>query len=92
MRYMVIERFKPGRVRAIYERARNEGRMLPDGLEYIDSWVSRGLDVCFQLMECDDEQLLERWFRHWSDLADFEVIPVVFSTEASSLALGPDPS
>ena len=86
MRYMVIERFKQGKVAAVYERAAQEGRMLPEGLKYIDSWVSSNLDVCFQLMECDEETLFERWISAWRDLAEFEIVPVIGSDEASELA------
>lgn len=87
MRYMVIERFKDGCAKAIYERARESGRMLPDGLEYVESWVSTKLDMCWQLMECADVTLLEEWFRRWEDLVEFELVPVVSSAEASALAL-----
>ncbi len=86
MRYMIIERFKQGKVAAIYERAAQEGRMLPEGLKYIDSWVSSNLDVCFQLMECEEEALFERWISAWCDLTEFEVIPVIGSDEALKLA------
>lgn len=87
MRYMVVERFKPDSAKAIYERVRERGRMLPSGLAYLDSWVSSSLDVCFQLMECEDEQLFEEWFSCWNDLTEFEVIPVVSSAQASTLAV-----
>ena len=90
MRYMVVERFKNGAAKAIYKRARERGRMLPDGLEYVDGWVSANLDACFQLMDCENESLFTEWFRSWSDLVEFEVVPVVSSAEASVLALGPD--
>ncbi len=88
MRYMVVERFKNGAAKAIYKRARERGRMLPVGLEYVDGWVSAKLDVCFQLMDCENESLFAEWFRSWSDLTEFEVVPVVSSAEASALALG----
>ena len=88
MRYMVIERFKHGRARAIYERARDKGRLLPQGLEYETSWVSSELDLCFQLMECADDTLFDEWIRQWNDLVDFEVIPVISSEEASAAILG----
>ena len=88
MRYMVVERFKPDSVKTVYERGREQGRMLPNGLEYLDSWVSSSLDVCFQLMECENEQLFEEWFRCWNDLVEFEVIPVISSAQASTLAVG----
>jgi hypothetical protein len=83
MLYMVIERYLagPGRV---YERAASHGRMLPDGLAYIDSWVVDGsLDRCFQLMETDDPALFEVWTRRWHDLVEFEVFPVVTSADAA---------
>jgi len=84
---MVIERFRKGRTKEIYFRARERGRLLPDGLRYVDSWISLELDMCFQLMECDDSDLLYEWFRKWEDLAEFELIPVVSSAEASAMVL-----
>ena len=88
MRYKVVERFKGRDAKSIYERVRERGRMLPDGLAYVDGWVSAKLDVCFQLMDCEDERLFAEWFRAWRDLVEFEVVPVVSSAEASRLALG----
>jgi hypothetical protein len=88
VRYMVIERFKQGQARAIYERARDKGRLLPQGLEYEASWVSSELDLCFQLMECTDDNLFDEWMRRWNDLVDFEVIPVISSEDASAAILG----
>ncbi len=81
---MVVEHFKEGKARKIYRRAEESGRMLPNGLRYIDSWVSAR---CFQLMECDDERLLEQWIDHWRDLVEFEVVPVTTSTDAASRVL-----
>lgn len=87
MRYMVIETFTQG-PRPIYERAARQGRMLPDGLIYIDSWIdAERLDRCFQLMETDDPALFDEWFSHWSDLGTIEVVPVIGSAEASQRAL-----
>ena len=88
MRYMVVERFKPGASRAVYERARERGRMLPAGLAYIESWVSQDLRACYQLMECGDAALFDQWTRHWDDLIEFEIVPVVTSEEAARLASG----
>jgi hypothetical protein len=84
MLFMVIERYRAGDPRPVYDRARERGRLLPDGLRYVDSWVDAGFTRCFQLMECDDLTLLMRWVSDWSDLVDFEVVPVVTSAEASS--------
>ena len=85
---MIVERFLQG-PRPVYERAAREGRMLPDGLTYVDSWVDERLDRCFQLMETDDARLLEEWTAHWSDLAEFEVVPVITSAEATARVRGP---
>lgn len=87
MRYMVIEEFKPGMVRAIYERLRETGRQMPAGLTYVGSWITDDLTRCYQVMECDDPRLLDEWISHWTDLMDFEVIPVIGSDEAKKLAL-----
>ena len=84
MRYMVIETFRHGPA-PVYARAAERGRLLPPGLEYLESWVDqRGLDRCFQLMESERPELFERWTAEWSDLVDFEVIPVIDSDEAAA--------
>ncbi len=81
--FMVIERFKDGQPRPVYERAAT-GRLMPDGLRYVDSWVEANFARCFQLMECDDLTLLMTWIANWSDLVDFEVVPVVTSAQAAA--------
>jgi hypothetical protein len=86
MRYMVIETFTQG-ARPVYERARDRGRMLPDGLRYVESWVEEGLGRCFQLMEADDPALLAAWTAEWADLAEFEIVPVLASADAAARAL-----
>jgi hypothetical protein len=83
MTFMIIERFKNGDAAPVYRRFGERGRMLPDGLKYIDSWVDHANARCFQLMECDDERLLEEWTAHWSDLVDFEIVRVMSSKEAA---------
>jgi hypothetical protein len=84
---MVVERFTQGAA-PVYERATEQGRLLPDGLVYLDSWVDERLDRCFQLMETDDPALFDEWTARWSDLAEFEVVPVLTSAEASTRVLG----
>ena len=79
--YMIVERFKDAP--AVYRRFRERGRMAPDGLTYVSSWVDEGIERCFQLMETDDPRLLEEWMANWRDLVDFEVYPVVTSQEAA---------
>lgn len=83
MLYMVVERFKAGAVPEIYRRARAQGRKLPPGLEYVDSWVDLNYTRCFQLMRTDEPALFERWKNAWADLVDFEVVPVRTSGEAA---------
>lgn len=75
-KYMVVERFKPGCWDAAYERFLTEGRLLPDGLHYLNSWSNQELSVCYQLMETDDENLFTEWFSSWNDLVDFELVKV----------------
>lgn len=87
MRYMVIETFRRG-PRPVYERARDRGRMLPEGLRYVESWVDEGLGRCFQLMETDDPALFETWTTEWDDLAEFEIVPVLASADAAARVLG----
>jgi hypothetical protein len=82
MRYMVVERFTNG-PRPVYERAAEQGRMLPEGLRYVDSWIDERLDRCFQLMETDDRRLLDEWTARWSDLVEFEIVSVLTSSEAA---------
>ena len=83
MLFMVIERFKNRDATPVYERYRERGRMMPDGLSYIDSWVEPDFARCFQLMECDDPKLLQQWTNNWQDLVDFEIVPVVESKEVA---------
>lgn len=82
MLYMVVERYKPGAAVEIYRRAQEQGRLLPDGLEYVASWVALDFNSCFQLMQTDDEKLFDEWCSRWQDLCDFEIIPVRTSAEA----------
>ncbi len=81
MLFMVIEHFKERNAAAVYRRAQQEGRMLPDGLTYVGSWVEANFRRCFQLMECDDPRLFQQWVVQWQDLVEFEIVPVVPSKE-----------
>ena len=81
MKFMVIERFRNRDAVAVYRRFRDQGRMMPEGLKYIDSWVEPNFDRCFQLMECDDPRLFQEWILRWHDLMEFEIVPVVSSQE-----------
>lgn len=83
MLFMVIENFKDGKTKEIYRRYNEKGRMMPEGLKYVDSWVEANFERCFQLMECDDLCLLQQWVLQWQDLGDFEIVPVVPSKKTA---------
>jgi hypothetical protein len=82
MLYMVIERFKEGTALEIYRRFREKGRMMPEGLEYISSWIDLSFKTCWQLMQTEDFALFDKWTTNWRDLVDFEIVPVRTSAEA----------
>jgi hypothetical protein len=81
--YMIVERFRDAR--AVYRRFEEHGRMAPDGLVYLSSWVDHKVERCFQLMETDDRRLIDQWMANWSDIVDFEVYPVMSSSEAATM-------
>lgn len=86
MRYMVVERYRHG-PEPVYARVAERGRMLPPGLEFVESWVDeRTLCRCFQVVETDDPALIDRWIEGWADLVEFEVVPVIGSAEAAARA------
>ena len=82
MQYMIIERFKNRDPIPVYRRFRSQGRLAPEGLRYISSWVDEQLECCFQLMETADPRLLDQWMASWSDIVQFDVYPVISSSEA----------
>ena len=84
MLFMVIERFRNRDAGAVYRRFRERGRMLPEGLKYVESWTEANFDRCFQLMECEEPRLFEEWVSHWQDLVEFEIVPVLTSKEAAA--------
>jgi hypothetical protein len=80
---MIIERFKNRDPVPVYSRFRDRGRLAPEGLQYVSSWVDEELEHCFQLMETDDRKLLDEWIANWSDIVEFEIYPVISSKEAA---------
>jgi Protein of unknown function (DUF3303) len=82
MLYMIIETFYPGKVKQLYKRFEEKGRMLPEGLVYLGSWINEELSTCYQVMEADTREKIDEWISHWNDLADFTIIPVLTSTQA----------
>jgi len=87
MLFMVIENFRRQDAKSVYRRFRDKGRMMPEGLTFVHSWVAADLGRCFQVMECDDAALLQEWVSAWSDLVEFEIVPVVPGAEAAKAVL-----
>ncbi|HEY5884734.1 MAG TPA: DUF3303 family protein [Pyrinomonadaceae bacterium] len=85
MLFMVIERFRNRDPKPVYARFKERGRMMPPGLEYVDSWVEADFGSCFQLMQSDDPDLLDQWIAQWEDLVEFEIVPVITSKEAAAI-------
>lgn len=83
MLYMVVEFFRNQDPVPVYRRFRDRGRLAPEGVRYVSSWVDEKLERCFQLMEADSRQLLDDWLANWNDLVEFEVYPVISSNEAA---------
>lgn len=84
MQFVIVERFRGGDPVPVYRRFRDRGRLAPDGLRYVNSWVSADLATCYQVMECEDRGLLDQWLANWSDIVEFEVIPAISSAEAAA--------
>lgn len=83
MLYMVIEKYKDKDKEAVYKRFREKGRMMPEGVSYVNSWVSEDGNTCYQINEAQNEELLYEWSSNWNDVTDFEFIPVISSQEMS---------
>lgn len=83
--YMIIERFHKDKILTLYKRFDEKGRLLPDGVHYINSWIDEKVETCYQLMESDSLDKLQEWINHWDDLADFEIVPVIDSAKAKEL-------
>ncbi len=82
--YLIIERFRNGDAVPVYRRFRDLGRLMPEGIEYITSWITADVSVCYQVMATENRELLDEWIANWSDIVDFEVIPVISSAEAAA--------
>ena len=88
MLFMIVEHFRNGDAKPVYARFREGGRLAPEGLKYVNSWVTPDLTRCYQVMECDDRALLDEWIAAWDDLVEFEVHPVITSAEAAARVPG----
>ena len=85
---MIIEKFRTGKVKAMYQRFAEKGRMMPEGVNYVNSWIDEQLTTCYQVMESDTKEKIYEWISHWDDLVDFEVVPVISSGEARERVMG----
>ena len=81
---MVIEEFRNHDAKSVYRRFHKAGRLMPDGVEFVNSWVTADLSRCFQLMECNDVARFQQWVAEWSDLIDFEIVPVISGKETAA--------
>lgn len=88
MLFMIVERFRNGDARPVYERFAAKGRMAPEEVSYVNSWVTDDLRTCYQVMESPDRDLLNQWLANWEDIVDFEVLPVITSAQARARVLG----
>ena len=84
MLFMIIEHFRNGDSVPVYRRFREKGRMAPDSVKYVGSWITDDMRQCYQVMEAPTRADLDRWTANWNDLVDFEVIPVITSPEAQA--------
>jgi len=84
MQFMVIERFIPGKVKDMYHRFSEKGRMMPEGVTFVGSWINESVTICYQVMEAESREQLQIWIDNWKDYVDFEVIPVISSAEAKA--------
>ncbi|HLA13892.1 MAG TPA: DUF3303 family protein [Gemmatimonadaceae bacterium] len=84
MQFVIVERFLDGDPVPVYRRLRDQGRLAPAGLRYVESWVSEDLTRCYQVMACEDRALLDEWMAAWRDIVDFEVVPAMTSDEAAA--------
>lgn len=87
MTYMIIETFKNGKLKEIYQRLEEKGRMQPEGLTYVNSWIDEKMETCYQVMETDSEEKIHQWISKWNDVMEFEIVPVISSAEARKKAL-----
>ena len=86
MLFMLIERFENNDLLPVYRRLRERGRLLPEGLEYVGSWIEPNFARCFQLMRCDDARTLQQWVLEWRGAGvTFEIVPVVPSKETQQV-------
>jgi len=84
MQFVIIEKYRNGDPAPVYRRFRDRGRLAPNGLRYVASWVTSDLTRCYQVMECDDRRLLDEWMANWDDIVEFEVISAMTSVEAAA--------
>ncbi len=75
-KYMVVEHFRPGCFGELYKRFNEKGKMLPEGLNYLNSWVNKDNKICYQLMKSSNVELFSQWTKNWDDLTEFEIVPI----------------
>ena len=87
MLYMIIERFYPGKIKELYKRLDEEGRFIPEGVTYVDSWIDEKIETCYQVMESESREKLQEWMDNWTGFCEWEVIPILTSAQAKEKVL-----
>ncbi len=78
---MVIETFEERNLIRVRDRFQSKGRLMPDGLNYVTSWMTSDGTKCFQLMQTSAVELLNVWVSNWNDIVNFEVVQIETSAE-----------
>ncbi|HVZ98636.1 MAG TPA: DUF3303 family protein [Chitinophagaceae bacterium] len=86
MTFMIIEIFREGKIKELYQRFSEKGRQLPAGVTYVNSWIDENVTTCYQVMESDAADKIKEWTLLWEDVANFTIIPVISSAEAKRKA------
>ncbi|ESZ25455.1 MULTISPECIES: DUF3303 family protein [unclassified Mesorhizobium] len=88
MQFIVIEDFTGCDRKEIYRHFGERGTLKPDALVVHHSWIAADMSRCFLLVEADDVTLLQRWVIEWSDLVEFEIIPVATNKDMVAALAG----
>ncbi|HEY5826486.1 MAG TPA: DUF3303 family protein [Cyclobacteriaceae bacterium] len=88
MHFLIIEKFRAGKMKILYQRYDEKGRMMPEGVNFVSSWINEDVTICYQVMESESLEKLKEWINNWNDLADFEIIPVITSAQAKAKVMG----
>lgn len=66
-------------------RFKETGAPPPPGVDMLGRWHNAAGNGGFFLVETDDPVALARWLQEWTDVIDFEVVPVVTDEQVSEV-------